>query len=378
MSRSEGLETSQVVFKHKDEILGQAECARVPEGGNSIDKCQQPVSCGPTGGSRTPGRYPCLRRCTVWRSRDGETPVNPAGIWSKRLLGGIWSFLETVSQHRNYGGYRNQFHFLWRAPRLRNQHSHGILDPSFPWAYTVAPGVSKHCCTCRCFGSFVVTMSQNSKKRPSTAGQYASVKVQLLAVRDELTVSVPSAWNAQQVLAHIKQEVNKRYPAGQYVTRRVKFPDGRFEHDSQLGSGLAFAQQQARVCLEPTATNQPTLMDQIDQRLAQQASQLEKTFNDRLNAQTEKQNAVTAFTAKPVLLRLASDILSLTLSAVRPDSKRGVTENIWDQPLKQHQDFADQLNKLCQRQSCPLSGSTIDVAFNGIRLTRNGTSNSGS
>jgi hypothetical protein len=78
--------------------------------------------------------------------------------------------------------------------------------------------------------------------------------------------------------------------------------------DSKLSSGLAFAQQQANVCLQPTANNQPPLMDQVRQLLAEQASMLQGDFDDRLKAQTKKQDAVTAFTAKPVLLRLASDI----------------------------------------------------------------------
>lgn len=109
----------------------------------------------------------------------------------------------------------------------------------------------------------------------------------------------------------------------------VKFPDGRFEHDTQLGSGLAFAQQQAAVYLQPTATIQLPLMDQVKQ----QASKLQSSFDDKFKAQTDKQKAVTAFIAKPVLLRLASDILSLTVSTVRQDAKRGASENSWDQPL---------------------------------------------
>ncbi len=240
--------------------------------------------------------------------------------------------------------------------------------------FTVAPGSSKHCCKLSFFW-LLVTMGKNSKKRSSTAMQFATVKVQLLMVHQELAVPVPVACSAQQVFAHITNEVEKLYPANHYVTRGVKFPDGRFEHNSQLGSGLAFAQQQAAVCLEPTANIQSPVMDQVKQLLAEQASRLEKSFEDKLIAQSAKQQAVTAFTAKPVLLRLASDILSLTLSAVRKDSKRGATENIWDQPLNRHPTFASQLQMLCQEQHCPLDGSTVAVAFNGVKLNRNGTSN---
>lgn len=178
--------------------------------------------------------------------------------------------------------------------------------------------------------------------------------------------------------AHINREVDRLYPAEKYVTSGVKFPDGRFQHDIQLGSGLAFAQQQAEVCLQPTAHKQPPLMDQVKQLLAEQASTLQTSFDDKLKAQTEKQDAVAAFTVKPVLLRLASDILSLTLSAVKRDTKRGVNDNIWEQPLSQHQSFACQLKTLCEQQRDPLKGSTIAVAFNGIRLDRNGMSNKSS
>lgn len=218
-------------------------------------------------------------------------------------------------------------------------------------------------------------MSKNSKKRSSSAVQQPSVKVQLLVVHHELTVPVGSAWSTRQVFAHIEQEARRQYPTEQYVTGGVKFPDGRFEHESQLQSGLAFAQQQAKICLLPRANDQPPLMDQLKQLLTDQESRLESSFDKKLTTMKEKQDAVTAFTAKPVLLRLASDILSMTLSAVRPDSRRGATDNIWDQPLHRHQSFASQLKKLCQQQRCPLNGSTIAVAFNGIRLNRNGTSN---
>ena len=68
-------------------------------------------------------------------------------------------------------------------------------------------------------------------------------------------------------------------------------------------------------------------------QVKQQASKLQSSFDDKLKAQTDKQKAVTAFIAKPVLLRLASDILSLTVSTVRQDAKRGASENSWDQPL---------------------------------------------
>lgn len=157
----------------------------------------------------------------------------------------------------------------------------------------------------------------------------------------------------------------------------INFLGGTFEHDGRLDSGLAFAQQRAKVCLQPTANNQPPIMDQCKQLLAEHANRLQRFFDDKLKAQTEKQDAVTAFTGKPVLLRLASDILSLTLSAVRQDSIHGATDNIWDQPLNWPQGFASHLQRLCQQQHCPLNGSMIAVASNGIRSHRNGTSNSG-
>ena len=173
-----------------------------------------------------------------------------------------------------------------------------------------------------------------------SAVQQSSVKVQLLVVHHELAVPVESAWSTRQVFAHIEQEARRQYPTEQYVTGGVKFPDGRFEHESQLQSGSAFAQQQAKICLLPRANNQPPLMNQFKQLLTDQESRLESSFDKKLETMKEKQDEVTAFTAKPVLLRLASDILSMTLSAVRPDLRRGATDNIWDQPSNRHQSFA--------------------------------------
>ena len=72
-------------------------------------------------------------------------------------------------------------------------------------------------------------------------------------------------------------------------------------------------------------------MDQVKQ----QASKLQNVFDNKLKAQTDKQKAGTAFIAEPVLLRLASDIVSLTVSTVRQDAKCDASENSWDQPLSQ-------------------------------------------
>lgn len=74
------------------------------------------------------------------------------------------------------------------------------------------------------------------------------------------------------------------------------------ECESQLQSGLAFAQQQGKFCLLPSANNQPPLMDQLKQLLTDETSRLESSFDERLTTMKEKQDAVTAFTAKPVLL----------------------------------------------------------------------------
>ena len=211
--------------------------------------------------------------------------------------------------------------------------------------------------------------------------QYAPVKVQLLVVQAKVL-------GTHSRCLRIPNRRSTDFTLLSNMSPGINLFDGTFEHDGRLDSGLAFAQQQAELCLQPTANNQPPVMDQCKQLLAEQANRLQRSFDDKLKAQarsfddklqaqTEKQDAVTAFTVKPILLRLASDILSLTLSAVRQDSICSATNNSWNQPLSQHQGFASQLQKLCQKQHCPLNGSTIAVVFNGIRLNRNGMSNWG-
>ena len=163
----------------------------------------------------------------------------------------------------------------------------------------------------------------------------------------------------------------------------VQFPDRRFEADSQLASSGAFAQQEAVICFQPPAGEQLPLMDQITQHLQKQKERLQsqldakllaqsQSYNAKLETQAEKQSRINAFVCKPVLLRLASNILSLTLSAVKPDARVHDRSDIWSMPLQQHKIFASSLNRLCTKLHCPLGTFSMAAGFNKIRVDRNG------
>ena len=124
-------------------------------------------------------------------------------------------------------------------------------------------------------------------------------------------------------------------------------------------------------------------MDQLTQHIQQQGDLLQSQFDTKLLAQAqaydkkldtqaERQNRISAFVCKPVLLRLASDILSLTLSAVRPDARAHDKSDIWSMPLQQHKKFASSLSRLCTKMNCPLGASTMASGFNKIRFDNNG------
>ncbi|DBA69691.1 hypothetical protein WJX79_000294 [Trebouxia sp. C0005] len=123
-------------------------------------------------------------------------------------------------------------------------------------------------------------------------------------------------------------------------------------------------------------------MDQLTQHIQQQGDLLQSQFDTKLLAQAqaydkkldtqaERQNRISAFVCKPVLLRLASDILSLTLSAVRPDARAHDKSDIWSMPLQQHKKFASSLSRLCTKMNCPLGASTMASGFNKIRFDNN-------
>ena len=107
----------------------------------------------------------------------------------------------------------------------------------------------------------------------------------------------------------------------------VQFPDGRLEPESQLADGSAFAQQEPVICFEPAVGE--TLNHQVTQH---QEDRLQSHFDAKLLAQSKKQSRVNAFVCKPILLRLASDILSLTLSAVKSDARVHDKSDMWSTP----------------------------------------------
>ncbi|DBB02875.1 hypothetical protein WJX77_010779 [Trebouxia sp. C0004] len=125
-----------------------------------------------------------------------------------------------------------------------------------------------------------------------------------------LHLLVRSAFRKQQTFELIEEELSRKYPGKQYVKTGVQFPNGRFEADSQLASGRAFAQQEAVICFQPTAGEQLPLMDQITQHLQKHEERLQSQLNAQLLAQSqsydaklqtqaEKQSKINAFVCKP-------------------------------------------------------------------------------
>ncbi len=108
--------------------------------------------------------------------------------------------------------------------------------------------------------------------------QYAPVKVQLLVVQ-------PKVLGTHSRCLRIPNRRSTDFTLLSNMSPGINLFDGTFEHDGRLDSGLAFAQQQAELCLQPTANNQPPVMDQCKQLLADQANRLQRSFDDKLKAQ---------------------------------------------------------------------------------------------
>ena len=87
-------------------------------------------------------------------------------------------------------------------------------------------------------------------------------------------------------------------------------------------------------------------------------------YNAKLETQAEKQSRINAFVCKPVLLRLASDISSLSLSAVKPDARVHDRSDNWSTPLQHDKSFASSCNRLCTEMHCPLGTSLMVAGFN--------------
>ena len=115
-------------------------------------------------------------------------------------------------------------------------------------------------------------MSKTRKKRRAAPVQHAQIKVRLLTAYTQVLFQIPGACNKQQTFELIEEELSTKYPDKQYVKTGVQFSDGRFEADTQLASGGAFAQQEAVICFQPTAGEQLPLMEQITQHLQKQRS----------------------------------------------------------------------------------------------------------
>ena len=113
-------------------------------------------------------------------------------------------------------------------------------------------------------------------------------------------------------------------------------------------------------------------MDQITQHLQKQEERLQSQLGATLEIQSEEQSRINAFVCKPILLRLANDVLSLTLSAVKPDARVHDRSDVWSTPLQQYKEFAFSLCTLCTKMHCPLGVSSMAAAFNKIRFGRSG------
>ena len=109
------------------------------------------------------------------------------------------------------------------------------------------------------------------------------------------------------------------------------------------------------------------LQSQLDAKLLAQS----QSYDAKLETQVEKQSRLNAFVCKPVLLRLASEMLSLTLSAAKPDARVHDRSDIWSAPLQQHKTFASSCNRLCTEMHCPLNTASMAAGFDKIRFDRN-------
>ena len=98
-------------------------------------------------------------------------------------------------------------------------------------------------------------MSKTGKKRQAAPVQHIQLRVRLLTAHTQVLVHIPSACSKQQTIELIEEELSKKYPDKRYVKTGIQFPDGRFQADSQLASGSAFAQQGAVICFSQQQAN---------------------------------------------------------------------------------------------------------------------------
>lgn len=211
-----------------------------------------------------------------------------------------------------------------------------------------------------------MTSGNSSKKRPRrSSSQQCQVKCRLNVLGAQFDVAVPPAAPPQQIYFALKQEADRRYPNHNWVQKSFQLSDGTMTLNHKLASRLAFAQHQLEVCYVPCNSSQNPFLEQLE-------TTVQNEVQRQLAEHREQEEKRTTFLAKAPLLRLASDILSFTLTAVLPPPTADDSKDIWSCPLARDKQFAGHIKKMCRRNKCPVSDQQLATEFNQIRLDRNG------
>ncbi|DBB04010.1 hypothetical protein WJX77_001236 [Trebouxia sp. C0004] len=133
----------------------------------------------------------------------------------------------------------------------------------------------------------------------------------------------------------------------------------------ELASGHAFTQHQLEVCYVPRISSQNPFLEQLEATVRNEVQK-------QLAEHREQEEKRTTFLAKAPLLRLASDILSFTLTAVLPPPTANNSMDIWSRPLARDKQFAAHVKKMCQRNNvqCRSSGLPLSSTRSGVTGTR--------
>ena len=164
---------------------------------------------------------------------------------------------------------------------------------------------------------------------------------------------------------------------GAWVCKGVFLPDGQLIQQNYPLKAKAFAEQQAQICVEPSNRDNMTFMDQIQAQLKQQKEGHDaavQKLDDKIQLQTDENSRLwgsISYLGSYKLMKLASDVLSLLLAAVRARETQGPND-IWSKMMQKHPSFRNRLQAFCLDESCPLGEQGFPEAFNALRLQRNG------
>lgn len=125
------------------------------------------------------------------------------------------------------------------------------------------------------------------------------------------------------------------------------------------------SEHQLEVCYVPHISSQNPFLEQLE-------ATVRNVVQEQLAEHREQEEKCSTFLAKAPLLRLAGDILTCTLAAVLPPPTANNSMDIWSRSLAQDKQLAGHVNKMCQRNKCPVSEQQLAIEFNQIRHDRQG------